>query len=753
MVWCARMSHADSDLPAGAGEAPARSRGVAPLVALAVLAAAAFALRSIGLEQVFGADGTVIFENGDGPYHARLAHYVFVNFPSFLTWDPYLAGPLGGAVPWPPGFDLLIAGAAHLMGANGIDRVLAWSGPVVGTLSVFVVYTAARALLSPGPALGAAALYGGFGTTIAYSVIGNGDHHGWMGLLGASWLALALRFTAPGAQARRLALLCAAIAAIRAAVLLTWSGSLLYVAIADGSLLGVCLAYGDARRLRILALGACASAAAVAPVVWSLGATTGGPFSTITLSNFHLVVVAGLGVLVIALAECEGRWPGRSPLRRLLRPALVGVAIGAALVLVPAIRSQLLPALRFLTINDAAGAGTVEQLPLFPLFGRRPLYGATIYFGLFAYAIPLAPLVALWEARAERRRMQALLLAAWTAPLVLLTLTQGRYGNDLGAPLAICFALALGALTRVLSSLRLPGPRTSAALVTALGIALLWPSLRDFVDHAEPSVDFVLRGRAPGSTPDAKGSLVRFAQMVRDATPATPGFDGPGAPTYGVIGNPSIGHTLRYYARRPVAADNFWDKFATFTLARDFLGLTDEREAFERAGRLRVRYAVTMPEPGSPASLNERLHVADGNATGGRARLEHFRLVTEGPPGGVPLLAPFGLRTPPGTLAYKLFEIVPGAVLELRTQPGAAVEASLDVETPTPRRFTQVARAIADDQGLARIRLPYPTRTTLPTRALGPWRVDTGDGGRTLVDVTEEDVSSGRVLSLGAAER
>lgn len=747
------MSAVGCALPRDPTAAPARSRRLAPLFALLALAATAFALRSIGLEQVFAPDGSVIFENGDGPYHARLAHYVFMNFPSFLSWDPYLAGPLGGAVPWPPGFDLLIAGVARLLGAAGIDRVLAWSGPVVGTLTVLMVYVAARALVRPWPAVGAAALQAGFGSPISYSTVGNGDHHGWMALLGATWLSLALRFVRPDTSLRRLSLLSAGMAAIRTAVLLTWSGSLLYVAIADGSVGLVCIAYGDTRALRALAVGLLATALAATPVVRSIGATAGGPFSSIMLSWFHLVVLAALATFVLALSAWEGYWPARSLLRRLLRPVLAALAIAAGLLAIGPIRADVLPALRFLTLNDAAGAGTVEQLPLFSLFGRRPLYPATVYFGGFAYAIPLVPLFALLAARRPQARRSALVLAAWTAPFVLLTLTQLRYGNDLAGPAALGFVLALGSLASALSSPRSLGPRGSGVLVAALGLALLVPSLRDFVAHAGPSLRYVLdRGTATQAL-DAKGSLARFARTIREVTPETPGFDGPGVPDYGLLANPSIGHSLRYYSRRPVAADNFWDKFPTFALARDLLWLVDEREAYTDAGRLRVRYVVTMPEAESPASLNERLHVADGNASGGYPRLEHFRLVTEGPPGGVPLLAPFGLRVPPGTLAYKLFEIVPGAVLEVSAPPRSMVEATLDLETPTPRRFTVVARAIADAKGVARIRVPYATQAALPTRALGPWRLTTADGGIWRIDVGEEDVTAGRVVPVAALAR
>ena len=54
------------------------------------------------------------------------------------------------------------------------------------------------------------------------------------------------------------------------------------------------------------------------------------------------------------------------------------------------------------------------------------------------------------------------------------------------------------------------------------------------------------------------GSLVRFARMVRAATPETSGYlDGDGAPEYGILCHPNIGHVLHYIARRATPADNF----------------------------------------------------------------------------------------------------------------------------------------------------------------------------------------------------
>ncbi len=492
---------------------PISTPGVA--LALFAIAAAAFVLRSAGVVHVFPRDGTVVLENGDGLYHARLAHFSFSRFPEFLTWDWYLAGPLGGAVPWPPGFDLLIAGTARLLGAAEIDPVLAWSGPVLGTLGVLAVFAAARALVSPLLSLVAALLYAGFGITIAYSIVGGGDHHGWVGLLGATWLALGLGFVSPGAGRRRVIALAAGLALVRAAMLLGWSGSLLYIAIADGSLALVCVALGDLRRLRAFGVGALASAALVAPFIATPGEISGGPSPAITLSLLHLTVVSRWAAsLLIGGAEWERRRPATSASRRLLRVAAAAVAVGALLASIGPLREQLVPALRFITLRDASGAGTVEQVPLFPLFGRIPLYPATVYFGAWAWALPLAPVFALLAVRDPRCRAPALLLAAWTAPFIALAVLQMRYGNDAGAPAAVCFAVGLAELDRLLRSRTRIAAAPAKAIVVALALALLAPSLRDFAPDVLPTVEY-LAGRSArdgGPALDAKGTLEAFAR-------------------------------------------------------------------------------------------------------------------------------------------------------------------------------------------------------------------------------------------------
>ena len=95
----------------------------------------------------------------------------------------------------------------------------------------------------------------------------------------------------------------------------------------------------------------------------------------------------------------------------------------------------------------------------------------------------------------------------------------------------------------------------------------------------------------------------------------------------------------------------------------------------------------------------------------------------------------------------ELFEVVEGAVLEVRGEPGQAVEAMLEVETPLGRVFRYRAKAVTDAQGLAQLRVPYATDTALPTRPLGPYRVEIGEEVH-LLTVTDADVTSGALIGV-----
>ena len=100
--------------------------------------------------------------------------------------------------------------------------------------------------------------------------------------------------------------------------------------------------------------------------------------------------------------------------------------------------------------------------------------------------------------------------------------------------------------------------------------------------------------------------------------------------------------------------------------------------------------------------------------------------------------------------AYKLFEIVEGAVFVGETEPNARATAELTLTTPLGRTpYRVVGRA--DASGRLQLRVPYPSEAPDAQQpmvhALGKWRVKLG-GDRYEVTVTEIDVREGREIRL-----
>jgi len=258
-------------------------------------------------------------------------------------------------------------------------------------------------------------------------------------------------------------------------------------------------------------------------------------------------------------------------------------------------------------------------------------------------------------------------------------------------------------------------------------------------------------------TDTVAGTLTRFMERVRRASPETAGyFDVRQVPEYGIVAHANLGHALQNVARRPTPADPFWAFIGRENWDRSFrlLGADSEDRAIELAAQLRARYVVTMSSS-DPTTLEGWLHHDDGLAARGWPASGHFRLVTEADAGGVPFeglfrrtgrRTAFDRTTPP----YKLFEIVDGASLEARTEPGATVEVELSIESPSGREIQYRATASSDAEGHARLRVPYATDLP-PDRvrafARGPYRLRVADCS-VAVPVTDAQVRSGAVIPV-----
>ena len=722
-----------------------------------LLFALAVAARSLNWALVFPGDGRVWLEPFDGAYHVRRALFTLEHFPGLLRFDPYLGFPSGSPVPVPPLYDWLLGASAHFLGGGigTLERVAAWAAPVLGGLVVLPIVAAGRCVAGAGVGLAAAALYACLPVAVNFARVGDADHHAAVALLGA-WLLAQTLALSRGAAAPRALALWTGIALTRAALVLTWSGSLLYVAVADGVLLGLGLLAGGAWLARH-SLGLAAGALLLAPLAAAERAAGTPAFTTTTFSWLHVVVLAALGGFTAALALAERRHPSRGPAERALRAAALAVLALGALAALPPVRAILSPAAAFLTRTDLWGHANLEQRPLFPWLTRTPLvHGrpATALYGGFAFLLPLAPLAALAAARDPRRRRPALALAGWCATFGVLAIAQVRFGNDFAPAGSIGFALGLAGCRDALAR-RVPA-RLATALVLAAATALLWPAIsavhRPALERAlllarQPSLALALARRS------GNGSLRRFAESVRAATPEGRSARDPFArPAFGILAPPNFGYALLTFARRatPASSAGPYADPGLYASVLAFYDADSEPPAVAIARRLHARYVLTADhEALEPPSLAFRLQREAGSATADRSHLARFRLVTEGPEGGRALFYQFRGPPPRDAPAYRLFEVVVGALLQVRATPGSTVELELSLASPFGRPLAWRARAQARADGWARIRVPHPTHASAPVHALGPYRI-VADGRAIHASVSEEQVRAGASVVVPA---
>jgi dolichyl-diphosphooligosaccharide--protein glycosyltransferase len=705
-----------------------------PLVAGCLFAAAclAVAVRSLNAVSVF-VDGDVYLAMWDASYHARRALYSFLEFPGILWFDPYLAHPGGAPVPMPPLYDWLLAAVARIFGdeVSAFERVAAWWSPAMATLTLLPVYGIARLLGRGAAGIGAALLLALLPASAVVSRVGNPDHHAAVALLVALYAASSALFVQRNTKGKQLLTAGGALAAVRAALLLTWSGSLLYLAVGEAVLLLLGLLAARPALLSAQALSALASGLAVAPWLAAAGTALGAPLAATTLSWLHVLALLALAAAAGGLASLERVRPARSAGFRLTRAALCVALPAGALLALPGVRESLAPALTFVTKSSPWGEVILEQSPLFSWMpGARGGHAARLY-GVWAYAIPLAPLAYLWCGRGRAQWEPRLLLAIWTTVLGALAISQVRFGSDFAPLGCLGFALLLDALGRRLSP-RL-GPLAALALACGLALLLMWPALVQsygwrvrqlaaHLDDVEGLRDPVFFHESP--------TFVRFCKLVRSVTPETSGFLDPAQrPEYGVLLKPTFGHAMHYAGRRATPADGFGPYLDAVKnrLVHRFMATRSESEAVRIAARLDARYVVTHDNYAlRSGDFLYLLHRLDGSQRGG-VHAEQFRLVAEAPWGAKPLSTSFPKGPPEPLVPYKLFEHVPGALVEARAPSGTPFALELELQTNTGRRFRFRAATQADASARARLRVPYDTQGDGPTRALGPYRVQLGE--------------------------
>jgi asparagine N-glycosylation enzyme membrane subunit Stt3 len=491
----------------------------------------------------------------------------------------------------------------------------------------------------------------------------------------------------------------------------------------------------------------------VAPVLAASGEPLGGFFSVIALSWTHVLALAGVAAVAASAAALLQRRPDAPLAARLISAAAPAALLAGAALAWPPLRAGILPGVDFVGAADVWAPTNFEQQPMFARRGDvAGLPGASALYGGFAFTLPLALMAVAERLRVPALRASALLLLGWTFAFGVLALTQIRFGNEFAPAAAVSTALLLAAFWRAAGRLGAGTPRAlGRAALVALVLLALWPGFRalllprlerDLVRVREPA----RAGDRALATPG--GTLYRFAEQMRAATPETSGFLDPAlAPEYGVLAPATFGHALRWPGRRAVPVDPFGPYLDAehFALAESFWRARDEDEAVAILDHFRVRYVVTTGAMALPGpTIAQRLHARDGSAFAAHSHLGRFRLVLAGPAGGRGFPGWPASQQPP----YKLFELVPGALLEVPAPPGTRVTAQLGLATPAGYAFEFTAVAVADGSGRAELRLPYasePSATLVPD---GPWRVRT-PARELRIAVSETDVQRGAPVAAG----
>ena len=542
--------------------------------------------------------------------HLRRSTAVARNFPRVPVRDAWLNHPEGGVFIWPPGFDLLVGGAARLAyGADAtqgeVARVLATFPPVLGALHVVPLFLLARRALSRRRAALAVAGYALLPVAAIWSQFGHGDHHvAETLLLLLLLLALARAGEAglpPAASLRR-----AVVAgALVAAMVLTWQGAVFAAAL---SFLWAALALAPSRA-GAFALSATA-ATALGTLPWAAGLDL--PFTFVSFGWFQPVLLLAGSAAVAGISTF--RSTGRA------RLGYAGLALLLAAAAAPAtgpLVSAVLRGTRYVATH-AAGVG-VDELDrggylsypkdlLAVIAEARPLVSPPLGPSLKGAVEELSPglvllpvAVFLWS----RRRADRRLLALFGGVLLVMTLSQRRNVYYL-APFA---ALALAETLARLSPRRLLRSAPAGAVAAALLVAL--PGL--------PHYPRILQyAGAPGT--DLLETLERLRAL---APPPVDPADLPQPPpgsVEGVFAPWSAGHFVTALTGRPAAADPFgygWRRQARLYTA------TDDAEAERILAESRCRwlfttdlgavlpaYAAAAGRPGVPAgaTFSARIH-------------------------------------------------------------------------------------------------------------------------------------------------
>lgn len=727
----------------------------------------------------------------DSLYHMRRTQRALDEGLPPASRDAWLDFPGGAAIPWPPYYTFVtwaasapFAPAVEPARAQHIERRVASLPWLFGSATSVLCALAAWRLLrgrASGVRLFGAALAGGShawcGASIAYSGLGNGDHHAWVTLLFTALLFVAFQaFDANhlddsrGSMRRG-----AALGALCGVLIGSWVGALVYATLLQLAL-GLAL-FAHARRARagLATLGLAMHvtwALTLAPAVLASPWKQEQPWMMVNLTWLHLAHPL-LGALVFAPLAAR---PNDQPLRRRW-PWIVGAALSALFAALAlgdfALARSVREGFAWAGRNNTFMAFISESQPL--AWGQ--IGGLEPTFAALGYAVALLPLVFAWLGwRAwKQTRLDLAWLALALAPLTAQALTQQRFAEALAPPLALATAVAVAEW-----SARLWNERAALGALAGLALALVLQS---------PTVARTpLRLTHPWDVADdaARVDLLAKRQLYEWLEQHTAGRE-----VEAVLASWDHGHALEWVAQRASVGTNFgsyvgedsyldpWrffleeDPRAAETLlerrrARHVLVTGDfskDLEVMLRLLRPQERRSYLLIPQNGPVFTSQRFFptlaarlMMNGRVGDLQTRslvgpsLDFLRLVHVSP---TKLSAPPPIRhTSAPVPAGWIWERVRGAEIRARGAPGETLQVELELDYEAARSgLTWIGQGVAGADGSVGVRIPYCTNAPngdARPRGEARWKLGARSG---TVSVSEEAVQRGERIELPDSER
>jgi hypothetical protein len=739
----------------GSKDAPPRSfwLALAGVVVLAIWA------RLTVWQEVFIA-GEVLTRDPDADYHLLRIARTLESFPHVPVLDPRLNWPQGGPCPWAPGFDWLGALFAMLLGVGddlaAIERAIAFYPVALGVALVCATVAFARLLLpagSPrdGMALCAGALVAVLPRSVTASSLGRVDHHVFEALAYVLLGAWALRAVRAATKRERLPLAFEAHGAFVISLAgAGFTGSILYAGLAAALVIATRLARPRSDSLGwvgsgapAFALSACALLFFYAPAIREHGQAWDFRLASLVQPALHAALAFGCGAAVLVNHFGPAHDTARARVKgRLLW--LGGVALVAAAAMAPWVGEPVWRGAHdWIATQDPWLASIDEFQPLYRAGDWRSLLDFNGWPGLLA---PLViPIALVWLAR--RDRAMAWAFGFWLLTLAPLALLRTRFATPATPAFAVASALALCALTHLLSRRALPiRPALASALVA---IALL---------AVDPASRAMLQWR-PERRLDAIESVTLALRELPD----------PGTPR-GALAIWSFGHSVLRLGQRPVLTAGFghWTGAEAFHASETFMqGDVDElmhlmetRELGFVITGMNAPFPAAGDRPGDP----HKPFVLQGERVVWNAPYFHALPLTPLVVGGsgdpelgiahVPTLMPqFASEHGAPGMGFPLqrlwlYERVPGATLTGEAPPASVVVADTELEIwGQPTRYRAWARA--DAAGRYEIVVPLPNGHRSDALRTGP-HTALYTGGQALgrVQVREEQIRAGDRITV-----